>query len=134
MEAFVQAFTTIVLIQMNKSSTTNTSGLQSIFESKSTFFGLDLSSETFLWISIVWSLKSIFKRTMKIIKTKKVVFPTFAKLAIYLCTVAGVLREMLSILIYFSPTLGKPSQKVHNEIKRKDCQARVLVRSWSSHG
>ena len=130
MEAFVQAFTTIVLIQMNKSSTTNTNGLQSIFESKSTFFGLDLSSETFLWISIVWSLKSIFKRTMKIIKTKKVVFPTFAKVAVYLGSVAGVLREILSIIIYFTPSLGMPSQK---KSIMKEKGRIVKLRSWSNH-
>ena len=111
MEAFIQSLTTIVLIQMNRSSTTTTSGLQSIFDSKSKLFGLELSSETVLWISIVWSLTSIFKRTMKIIKTKKVVFPIFAKLAIYLGSIAGVLREILSIIIYFTPSLGMPSQK-----------------------
>ena len=112
MEAFIQSSATIFLILMNRSLTTTTNGLQSIFDSKSKFFGLELSSETILWISIVWSLKSIFKRTMKIIKMKKVVFPTFAKVAVYLGSVAGVLREIITIIIFFAPSLGMPSKKI----------------------
>ena len=104
MESFLQSLLTILLILLNKTSTSTVRGLQSIFDSKNEFLGI--GPETILWLSTLWSLKSTMKRTNKIIKMKKVVFPTLAKAMVYLYSIASILKELMSIIIFFTPCLG----------------------------
>ena len=37
---------------------------------------------------------------------KKVVFPTLAKAMVYLYSIASILKELMSIIIFFTPCLG----------------------------
>ena len=56
---------------------------------------------------------------------KKTVFPTFAKVVIYLGSISGILKELLSIIIFFAPCLGLFDLLHHMKFEKIPFKARL---------
>lgn len=88
---------------MTDTSTATTSGLQTYFK-QSTIFGIDPS--LILGFSIAWSLRTSISLHIKAIKRQKVFFGFKQSFFVGLWAVFATSRRVLSIVVFFLPSLG----------------------------
>ena len=103
MEVFFQVALQIILLFFTDTSTPTTSGLQTFFQ-QNTLLGLDPS--IILGLSIAWSLRTSIKLHVKSIKTQKVLFRNTSVIFVGLWGLVASLRRILSVIGYFTPSLG----------------------------
>ena len=90
---------------MTLTKTETTSGLQTFFQQDS-FFGISMNATTALVLSSVWSLKTSFMLHLKTIKAQKIFFGIKASCCVAMWGLIGSLRRILSIVCFFTPSLG----------------------------
>ena len=87
--------------------TNTTGGLETVFDQdQDTFMGLQMNPIIILAISIALSLKSCFTLNHKVIKTEKTFVPGKAAIMINLWGLFSSLRRILSMVVFFIPSLG----------------------------
>ena len=93
----------IILLLLAKTETATTSGLQTFFQ-QSTILGINPT--VILWLSISWSLRTSVMLHVKSIKTQKVFFGFKASFISGLWGLMSTLRRIVSIVGFFTPSLG----------------------------
>ena len=93
----------IILLLLANTETATTSGLQTFFQ-QSTILGINPT--VILWLSISWSLRTSVKLHVKAIKTQKVFFGVKASIISGLWGLMSTLRRIVSIVGFFTPSLG----------------------------
>ena len=125
LEVFYQMLVQLLLLLLAKSKTPTTEGLESMFNQRTTIFGIEFSAVTLLTLSILWSLKSCIIVLVKHIQAEKVYLPTTSKIIITLWTLFGVLRRVLTMVAYFIPGMGLFSILNHHKAEQIPFKIRV---------
>ena len=102
---FYQVASQIILLLYATSATTTTGGLETVFK-QSTFMGIDMDPIVVLGLSIAITFKTCISIHLKVIKTEKVFVPFTSKIFIVLWGFFASARRILSIVIFFVPSLG----------------------------
>ena len=95
--------TTLLLMTLTETATT--SGLQTFFQQDS-FLGIPMKPTTALILSSLWSLKTSVMLHLKTIRVQKGFFGTKASFAVLFWGFMGSLRRILSIVGFFTSSLG----------------------------
>ena len=108
LELFYQVALQIIILFLTETDTGTVSlpGLRAIIGNSSFFFIRDINPTVFLALSIMWSMKSCISLQIKSIAIKKgyCQFKTKVILACY--ALFSTFRRILSIVIFFAPSLG----------------------------
>ena len=95
----------ILLLLYATSATRTTGGLETVFK-QSSFMGINMDPIIVLGLSIAITFKSCISIHLKVIKTEKVFVPFTSKIFIVLWGFFASARRILSIVIFFVPSLG----------------------------
>ena len=95
----------ITLVLMTLTETATTSGLQTFFQQDS-FLGIPMKPTTALIISSVWGLKTSVMLHLKTIRVQKIFFGTKSSIVVFLWGLMGSLKRILSMVFFFTPSLG----------------------------
>ena len=125
LETYYQVICQIVVLLLSKSKTPTTRGLQAIFDQRTTIFGVEVDPETILVLSIAWSLKTCILAQLNSLKREKVFFPIFSKLLVLLWSTVSSLKRILSVTVFFAPSLGLGSLLFHWLAEQIPFQARL---------
>merc|ERR1719300_1595071 len=108
LELFYQVALQIIILFLTETDTGTASlpGLRAIIGNSSFFFIRDINPTVFLTLSILWSMKSCISLQIQTIAIKKgyCQFKTKVILACY--ALFSTFRRILSIVIFFAPSLG----------------------------
>ena len=102
---FYQVASQILLLLYATSATATTGGLETVFK-QSTFMGIPMDPIVVLGLSIAITFKSCISIHLKVIKTEKVFVPFTSKIFIVIWGFFASARRILSIVIFFVPSLG----------------------------
>ena len=102
---FYQVASQILLLFYATSATTTTGGLETVFK-QSTFMGIPMDPIVVLGLSIAITFKTCISIHLKVIKTEKVFVPFTSKIFIVMWGFFASARRILSIVIFFVPSLG----------------------------
>ena len=108
LELFYQVALQIIILCLTETNTGTVSlpGLSAIVESSSFFWMKEIDSTIFLGLSIIWSMKSCISLQLKSIAVKKGYCPFKTKLILVGYFLFSTLRRILSIVMFFAPSLG----------------------------
>ena len=106
-ELFYQITAQALLLLKARTETPTVGGLETMFNQPTTFLGVEIEPQVALFLSIIWSLKTcIFHHLKAIVGNVNAFFPTKAKILILLWGLFGALRRVLSLIMFFTPSLG----------------------------
>ena len=102
-EVIVQVTISILLLLLNRTDTKTTGGLEAIFDEGKTWLG---DATTILVLSVTWSIFSTIKAHTNLTILEKGFCPTTSKLVVLSWATFATLRRILSLVVYFIPSLG----------------------------
>ena len=105
LEVVYQVSLQIILLLLTQTKTPTVAGLESFFAQDS-YLGLPLKPETILIISVTWSLKTCIFLHLKTIRVEKGFFAFTSKAAVFTWALFSTLRKVLSIVVFFTPSMG----------------------------
>ena len=105
MKTLYAASLQILLLLLTRTKTPTTRGLESFFE-KDTFLGVNVNPDLILAISVSLSLKTCIFMHIKAVSMEKGIFRMKAKIAVFAWAVFAIVRRIISVLAFFSPSLG----------------------------
>ena len=124
METIYQVSLQIILLLFTQTNTPTTGGLERFFSNDS-FFGVQVNPTTFLLISVTWSIKTCILLHLKTIRVEKGFFRFKAQLAALMWVVFGTIRNVSSIIVFFTPSLGLFSLLHHWQAENIPFKARL---------
>ena len=132
LETYYQVIAQIVVLLLAKTKTPTTRGLEAIFDQKSRIFGCEVNAETILALSIAISLKSCILAQLSSMMGEKVFFPFTSKIIAFLWSFFGALKRVLSVTMFFAPSLGLFSTLYHWLAEQIPYQARLNYNKFST--
>ena len=102
-ELIYQISIQLLLVLLNKTKTPTTGGLELLFEQASVF---GLEGSTLIALTTFWSFKTCILLQRKAIKTEKGFLPFTSQLAIVFWSAIAAARRILTLIIFFLPSLG----------------------------
>ena len=107
-EVIVQVTISILLLLLNRTNTATTGGLEAIFDE-----GKSWNATTILAVSVTWSIFSTINTHTNLTILEKGFCPTTSKLVVLAWATFATLRRILSLVVYFIPSLGLCSLLYH---------------------
>ena len=114
---FYQVASQILLLLYATSATSTTGGLETVFR-QSKFMGIDMDPIVVLGLSIAITFKSCVSIHLKVIKTEKVFVPFTSTIFIIFWGLFASARRIISLVIFFVPSLGLLSVLFHIQTER----------------
>ena len=125
LETYYQVVAQIIVLLLSKTSTPTTRGLEAIFDQSLHILGFEINSDTILALSIGWSLKSCILAQLTSMMREKVLFPITSMIIVFLWSLFGALKRILTVTIFFAPSLGLFSLLHHWHAEQIPYQSRL---------
>ena len=106
LEVFYQVSAQIILWLLNRTKTSTTGGLESVFEADTKILGIYFNPEAALALSIALSLKTCITTHLGAISKEKIFFPMTSKIIVVIWAIFSTCRRLLAIVIFFVPSFG----------------------------
>ena len=127
LEVFYQVAGQIILLLYSTTETRTKIGLETVFKQKD-FLGSNMDPVAVLGLSSAWTFKTCFTLQLKTIITEKQFVPMTSKCFILLYGIFSSLRRILSIICFFTPSLGLFSILYHFKAEQKPFEI------WKKYG
>ena len=96
----------LFLLNLGRTETPTTAGLNAAFHRETTIFGIHFSPEILLYLSIWWSLFSSLRLRLYSIYSQKQLFRTKSQGLAFCWILFGSLRKTLMMTVFFAPSSG----------------------------
>ena len=109
-ELITQISLQLLLVLLNNTNTKTTGGLEVLFEQANAF---GLPGSMLIILTTLWSIKTCIILQRKVIKTEKGFLPFTSTLVIVFWSAVAAGRRIMSIIVWFLPSMGLFSILIH---------------------